>query len=140
VSAFGIVNAIARVATPSFSPAPGSYTGSVNVTLSDTTSGAVIHCTTDGSAPTANSSVCTSLTLTTTTSIQAIAVASGYSDSAVASGTYTIISGTTPINYGAGFTGSGLQMNGGAALNGTRLRLTDGGANQASSAFYSTPV
>src|SRR5205085_6527479 len=47
---------------------------------------------------------------------------------------------TTPINYGAGFTGSGLQMNGGAALNGTRLRLTDGGANQASSAFYSTPV
>jgi hypothetical protein len=140
VSAFGIINATPRAATPTFSPAPASYTGSVNVTLSDTTLGAVIHCTTDGSAPTASSPVCTSLTLTTTTTIQAIAVASGYNNSAVASGTYTIISGTTPINYGGGFTASGLQLNGSAALNGTRLRLTDSGTGEAGSAFFTTAV
>src|SRR5205823_5240685 len=47
---------------------------------------------------------------------------------------------TMLINYGSGFTTTGLQLNGNTALNGTRLRLTDGGANEASSAFYTTPV
>ena len=44
------------------------------------------------------------------------------------------------INYGSGFTSSGLQLNGSTKLNGTRLRLTDGGGGEASSVFYSTPV
>ena len=44
------------------------------------------------------------------------------------------------INYGSGFTSSGLQLNGSTTLNGTRLRLTDGGEFEASSAFYTTPV
>ena len=44
------------------------------------------------------------------------------------------------INYGSGFTASGLQLNGSTTLNGTRLRLTDGGEFEASSAFYTTPV
>ena len=77
-------------ATPTFSPAPGSYNPGQVVTLSDTTTGAVIHCTTDGSTPTAGSPVCTTLTLNTTTTIKAIAVATGYNNSAIASGTYTI--------------------------------------------------
>ena len=47
---------------------------------------------------------------------------------------------TVVINYGSGFTSSGLQLNGSTKLNGTRLRLTDGGGFEASSAFYSTPV
>ena len=42
----------------------------------------------------------------------------------------------------AGFAGSQTQMtlNGGAALNGTRLRLTDGNANEARSAFFTNPL
>src|SRR5205823_1029953 len=47
---------------------------------------------------------------------------------------------STVINYSSGFTSTGLQLNGSTKLNGTRLRLTDGGTNEASSAFYTTPV
>jgi fibronectin type 3 domain-containing protein len=47
---------------------------------------------------------------------------------------------TTLINYGGGFTSSGLQLNGSTTVNGTRLRLTDGGGSESSSAFYTTPV
>ncbi len=127
-------------ATPTFSPAPGAYNPGQVVTFSDTTTGAVIHCTTDGSTPTVSSPVCTSLTLNTTTTIKAIAVAAGYNNSAIASGTYTINTANLIVNYGSGFNSTGLALNGLAKLNGTRLRLTDGGGFEASSAFYTTPV
>src|SRR6266478_4446530 len=78
-------------ATPTFSPGGGTYTGSVTVTISDATSGATIHYTTDGSTPTTSSAVYTgALTFTQTTTLNAMAVASGMTNSAVASGTYTI--------------------------------------------------
>lgn len=41
-------------------------------------------------------------------------------------------------NYANGFTASGLQLNGNAALTGTRLRLTSGGTWQGGSAFSTT--
>src|SRR3989441_51383 len=79
------------VATPTFTPAGGTYTGSVTVSISDATSGATIHYTTDGSTPTTSSAVYTgALTLTQTTTLNAMAAASGMTDSAVASATYTI--------------------------------------------------
>lgn len=80
-------------ATPTFSPAPGSYTTAQSVSLGDTTTGASIYYTTDGSTPTTSSTLFSStspIAVTTTTTIEAIAVASGYAQSAVASGTYTI--------------------------------------------------
>jgi hypothetical protein len=42
--------------------------------------------------------------------------------------------------YGRGFAAAGLTLNGGAALAGTALRLTDGRLRLATSAFYSNPV
>jgi glucosylceramidase len=80
-------------ATPTFSPAPGTYTAAQSVTLSDTTTGASIYYTTNGSTPTTASTLYSSSTpiaVSSTTTINAIAVASGFANSAVATGTYTI--------------------------------------------------
>ena len=140
VSAYGAISTTPTAATPTFSPAPGDYTSTTNVTLSDSTSGATVHCTTNGTTPTPSSPACSNVAISSTTTLKAIATANGYNPSAIASGLYTINSGAPGINYGAGFTATGLTLNGTAKLNGTRLRLTDGGANEAGSAFVSTPI
>jgi len=139
ISAFGIFGSTPPAAAPTFSPPPATYTNSVTVTLSDTTSGATIHCTTDGTAPTSSSPVCSSVAINSTTLLQAIAVVGGFSNSAVSSGTYSIVS-SSGINYGAGFTSTGVALNGSAAINGTRLRLTNGAVNQAASAFSNSLI
>jgi hypothetical protein len=83
-----------RVATPTFSPAGGTYVLNLTVSIADATPGATIYYTTDGSTPTTSSAVYTGsivlLPLTTTT-IKAIAVAPGQSQSLVASATYTVV-------------------------------------------------
>ena len=135
-----------QVATPTFSPAGGTYTAAQlqsGVSISDTTSGALIYYTTGGSTPTTSSTQYSGpIAVGSTTTIKAIAAASGMTNSAVATATYTIQSsggGGSP-SYGSGFTSAGLTLNGKAAINGTRLRLTDGGSGEASSAFFNTPV
>lgn len=80
-------------ATPAFSPQPGTYSTAQSVTLADTTTGASIYYTTDGTTPTTGStlfSASSPISVSSTTTIEAIAVATGYSQSAVATGTYTI--------------------------------------------------
>src|SRR5208283_1273779 len=78
-------------ATPTFSPAAGTYTGTQTVTISDTTSGASIYYTTNGTTPTTSSSKYGSaISVAATQTIEAIAVATGYTNSAVASAVYTI--------------------------------------------------
>jgi hypothetical protein len=71
--------------------------------------------------------------------VKAIATAPNFTQSATATSVITIQS-TTAINFGSGFTATGLQSNGRTKLNGTRLQLTDGGASEASSAWFTTPV
>jgi len=83
---------LAPAATPSFSPAAGTYTSIQYVLPSDSTSGATIYYTTDGTTPTTNSTQYTSgfITVGATETLKAIATAPGYSTSAVGSATYTI--------------------------------------------------
>ena len=78
-------------ATPTFSPAAGTYTSAQMVTISDTTPGATIYFTTDGTTPTTTSTKFTApIPVNTTETIKAIATATGFSSSAVATATYTI--------------------------------------------------
>src|SRR5271156_6437444 len=126
---------------PALSPAPGTYTSTQMVQLSD--SGATIYFTTDGSTPTHSSTKYTAaIPVSSTTTIKAIGSETGLTDSAVVAGTYTInTSGTTSINFGVGFsTPTGMQFNGSTDLDDSRLQLTSGLANQAGSAFFTTPM
>ncbi len=80
-----------KVATPTFTPAAGSYSSAQSVTISCSTSGATIHYTTDGTTPTTSSPTYSSaITVSSTKTIKAIAVKSGMTNSDVASATYTI--------------------------------------------------
>lgn len=83
------------VATPTFNPAGGTYSDPVNVTISCATSGASIYYTTDGTTPTASSTLYSApIAVSTTTTIKAVGMKSGMSNSSIASATYTFM---TPI-------------------------------------------
>ena len=85
------------VATPAFSPDAGTYTEAQSVTISCETTGATIYYTTDGSNPSASSTAYSgAITVGETTTIKAIAVKEGMTDSSVASTTYTISEGPEP--------------------------------------------
>jgi len=78
-------------ATPTFSPAAGTYTAAQTVTIADTTAGASIYYTTNGTAPsTASTKYTAAIKIAATETLEAIAVATGYSSSAVATAVYTI--------------------------------------------------
>jgi uncharacterized repeat protein (TIGR03803 family) len=78
-------------ATPLFSPASGSYNSAQTVTITGTTRGATIYFTNDGTTPTTSSEVYNgAITVDSTETINAIAGASGYSTSAMATATYTV--------------------------------------------------
>uniref|UniRef100_A0A4Y8PSU6 beta-glucosidase n=2 Tax=Paenibacillus athensensis TaxID=1967502 RepID=A0A4Y8PSU6_9BACL len=90
-----------KVDTPAFSPAGGTYTSAQSVTLTSATSGATIKYTTDGSTPTTSSPTYTgAINVSVTTTIKAMAIKSGMTDSDVATSTYTIsaFKALSPIN------------------------------------------
>lgn len=110
----------AAATAPTISPNGGNFSSSVAVTLADTMSGASIYYTTDGTTPTAGSTLYTSpFTLTTNATVNAIAVQTGYSTSAVTSATFNVggwahtdlgsvgIAGTSSIDGNGTFTVSG---------------------------------
>jgi hypothetical protein len=148
VSAFGLLSAVSPTATaPTLSPVGGTYTSAQTVSLADTTPGAVMHYTMDGSTPTtASATYAASITVSSTTTVKAIAVASGYTTSAVSSATYTI-SAVAPTaaaptfspasgTYTATQTVTLSDSTAGAAI----YYTTDGTTPTAASAKYSTAL
>lgn len=81
-----------QVATPTFSPVAGTYAGSQEITISTTTEGATIYYTTDGTDPTTNSSVYSNaIKINDDTTIKALAAKEGFTNSTIASASYTIV-------------------------------------------------
>ncbi len=136
------------VATPTFSPVAGAYATAQEVSIIDSTKGATIYYTTDGSTPTTSSTkYSTPVKVTTTETLKAIAVASGYVNSAVTSATFTIHQQTATLTSLASFGGTstsgthpvaplvqdengkfyGTTMSGGAHGDGTIFEITTEG-------------
>ncbi len=90
-----------QLAAPTFSPAGGTFTSAQNVTIS-AAEGATIYYTTDKSDPTTSTSrteYSEPITVSETTTIRAIAVKDGFSNSEIAEATYTINSTTPTYKY-----------------------------------------
>ncbi|HME09037.1 MAG TPA: chitobiase/beta-hexosaminidase C-terminal domain-containing protein, partial [Bryobacteraceae bacterium] len=87
--------AITPVAAPTFTPVAGTYTSTQTVTIATTSPGASINYTTDGTAPTETAGTLYTgpIAIAKTTTIKAIAFASGMPDSSISVGVFTI----TPV-------------------------------------------
>lgn len=87
-------------AAPTFSIAAGTYAAAQNLVLVDTTPGAQIYYTTDNSTPTLQSHEYSgAIPINQTETVRAIAAASGYSQSPVASVSYSISAPVPSADY-----------------------------------------
>ena len=131
------VGSAQQPAAPSFSPGGGTYSAPQMVALRDASSGASIYYTTNGSTPSANSSLYTSpLQVAQSETLKTIAILGGVSSS-LARSTYVIDSSSCQnIDYSNGFTSGGISLNNGATIIGGKLQLTDGSILEARSGFY----
>ena len=124
-------------------PAGGSYLTAQTVTLSVSDPSARIYYTTDGSTPSANSSLYTGpIQIGLSETLKAIAIDPALQNSNIDAEAYVIQNGGTSIDFGNGFSSTaGLVLNGSTvANNDTRLQLTNGGLNQAGSIFWTAPI
>jgi hypothetical protein len=131
-----------QVATPALSPAGGTYTSSVTVTISDGTAGATIYYTTDGSTPTtASKPYSSSITLTQSATVKAMAVASGMTNSGVVSSTYTIQVPAPALSpVGGVYTSSVTVTMTDSTAGATIYYTTDGSTPTTASTPYSSPI
>jgi hypothetical protein len=91
--------ALGVVDTPVITPGTGTYLNSVLISINDDTSGATIYYTTDGTMPTVtpNERYTGQFTLSASATVNAIAVASGFANSAMATANFTVQSGPSGL-------------------------------------------
>jgi alpha-tubulin suppressor-like RCC1 family protein len=119
---------LGTAAAPTISPAAGTYTGSVDVTLTGP-SGATVRYTTDGSDPSASSTPYTApVTLTTTTTLKARSFHPSYAASAITTAVYTIQVAAPGLTPSAGTYEIGQTVTFTAAA-GTTIRYTLNGSD-----------
>ncbi len=90
---------LAQLAAPVISPPGGTYNSAQSATITDAMSGTAVYFTTDGTTPTQNSTrYTTPISITTSTTLNAIAYASGIRPSSVTTATYTLQVGPPVIH------------------------------------------
>ena len=133
-----------NAATPVFNPAQGTYTTPQTVSISDATAGATIYYTIDGTTPGAGSFVYSNpITVSARETVRAIAVASGYSSSAVASAAYVITPPATAPTFqpAAGtYTTPQKVTISDATAGATIYYTTNGSAPTTGTSVYSGPI
>ncbi len=133
---------------PVFSPAAGTYTSAQSVKITSTTSGATIRYTTDGSTPSETKGTLysgTAVSIGATTTLKAIAYKSGFIDSAVTSGQYTInlpVTAAPVFSPAAGTYQSTQTVKITSTTSGATIRYTTDGSTPTSThgTVYSGPV
>ena len=128
-----------RLATPTFTPSPGQYSGTQSVSISFP-SGSTCYYTINGLLPTSSSTKYTGpIAVSANAVIQAVAVQAGFTDSLVATGTYQINTSNV-INYPNGFTAGSLINVGFAYLSGNAYRVSDTTPSTSGAVWFPAPV
>ncbi len=133
-----------QVVAPTFNPPAGSYTSAQSVTISTTTAGATIRYTTDGSTPseTQGTVYSTAVNISASCTLQAIAYMSGWDDSTVTSGGYTIQCAAPTFSPAAGTYNAAQSVSISTTTGGAKIRYTTDGItpSETQGTVYSTPV
>jgi glycosidase len=134
-----------QAATPIFSVGTGTYTTTQSVAITDSTAGAIIYYTTNGTTPTTSSAAySTPIAISSTTTLEAMAAASSYTNSNVASATYTInlAQAAGPVFSVSAGTYNTLQSVSiaDATAGATIYYTTDGSTPTTASTVYSAPI
>ena len=134
-----------KVATPTFNPPSGTYSGVQSVAIQCATSGVTIRYTDNGADPTSTSTVYTGpISLNASTTLKAKAFKTGMTDSNTVTATYTINLpkvATPTFNPTGGTYTSPKNVAIQCATSGATIRYTTNGAEPTStSTVYSSPI
>jgi hypothetical protein len=136
---------LGAAAIPSFAPMAGTYTSAQSVAISDSTGGAIVYYTVDGTVPTTASTLYSgAIPVGATETLRAVAVATGSSASAIGTATYTITPLVLPapiFSPAVGTYATAQVVSISEATAGTTIHYTtDGTAPTISSAVYSGAI
>lgn len=133
-----------KVGTPATTPGGGIYTSAQSVTITTVTPGTTLHYTTDGSEPTAASTVYSGpVPIASQTTLKAIGVKADWTTSNVRTSTYTLNYGTlaAPTASVSGGSYIGPQTVTLTAFAGATIRYTTSGSEPSgSSTIYAGPL